>query len=172
MGRPGKMDFSRKIRVREDKRSQEFDDLAALYPHSCMMYLLPPKQDITLDQFEEIAIERLKVFRILEQAGMKNLRYQSDEWKEAIIEEMNVQKLKLYVRLIQHGGTATSEAKRETDLLARQRDYISHFILRLVYAKSEEMKRYGLVKNFLFFFSLNMIFFVDGLLVVKWNCFG
>lgn len=138
------MNFTRKarVRVRDDKRSQEIDDLATLYPHSCMMYHLPPRQEISLEQFDEIAIERLKVLRILEQASAKSVRYLSDEWKESIIDELNAQKLKSYVRLIMHGGAAVSETKREADLQARQRDYISHFILRLVYARSEEMQRY------------------------------
>lgn len=134
------MDFSRKVRVRTEKRNP-IDDLELLYPHSCMMYYIPPTQDITLEMFEDLAIERVKVLRILEQASSKNLRYQSDEWKDSIIDELNLLKLKSYVRLIQHGGSTVSSAKRETDLTARQRDYISHFILRLVYCQSEDQKR-------------------------------
>lgn len=134
------MDFSHKIRVRRVVKTA-VDDLEALYPHSVLLYHLPPQQDITLQLFEELAVERLKVLRILEQAGSKNHRYMSDEWKEAIIEELNLQKLKSYARLIQHGGGATGGAKKELDLLARQRDYVSHFILRMAYCKSEDLRR-------------------------------
>lgn len=134
------MDFTRKIRIRPEK-TNPIDNLELLYPHSCMMYYIPPTQDITLEDFEDLAIERVKVLRILEQASNKNLRYQSEEWKESIIDELNLQKLKYYVRLIQHGGSAVSSAKRDADLTARQRDYISHFILRLVYCQSEDKKK-------------------------------
>lgn len=134
------MDFSHKVRVRATKRTAA-DDLADLYPHSCTLYRLPPLQDITIQTFEDLAIERLKVLRIFEQAGSKSFRYMSDEYREAIIEELNAQKLKSYVRLVQQPGGAVSAAKREQDLVARQRDYISHFILRFAYAKSEELRR-------------------------------
>lgn len=139
------MDFSHKIRVRRVVKTAA-DDLEALYPHSVMLYHLPPQQDITLQMFEELAVERLKVLRILEQAGSKNHRYMSDEWKEAIIEELNLQKLKSYARLIQYGGGQSgtggvSGGKKEQDLLARQRDYISHFILRMAYCKSVDLRR-------------------------------
>lgn len=134
------MDFTRKIRIRTEKRNP-IDDLEHLYPHSCMMYDIPPTQDITLDMFEQVATDRVKVLRILEQAGSKNLRYQSDEWKESIFAELNLSKLNSYVRLILHGGSTVSSAKRETDLNARYHDYVSHFILRLVYSKSEDMKK-------------------------------
>lgn len=134
------MDFSHKIRVRPTAKSAT-DDLKALYPHGVLLYHLPPKQDITLQMFEELAVERLQVLRILEQAASKNHRYMSDDWKEAIIEELNLQKLKSYVRLIQHAGSAATGPKKEQDLLARQRDYVSHFILRLAYCKSEDLRR-------------------------------
>lgn len=134
------MDFSRKIRVKPEKKSA-IDDLELLYPHSVMLYRVPPTQDISLQLFEDLAIERLKVFRILEQASSKNLRYNSDEWRDSIIQELNQQNLKSYARLIMHGGSAVSSTKREADLLARQHDYISHFILRFAYAKSEDLQR-------------------------------
>ena len=134
------MDFTRKIRVRSEKTT-EIHDLEQLYPHNVMMYYYPPMQDITLQQFEDMAVERLKVYRILEQASLKNLRYLSDEWKEAIVTELNLQKLKHYVRLLQPISNLVNSSKKEMDLMARQRDYISHFILRFVYAKSEDLRR-------------------------------
>lgn len=135
------MDFSHKVRIRTVKRTA-VDDLEELYPHSCMLYRLPPQHDITIQTFEDLAIERLKVLRIFESVATKNLRPNSDEYREAIFEELNAQKLKSYVRLIQQAGSAVSTAKREQDLVARQRDYVSHFILRFAYAKSEDLRRW------------------------------
>lgn len=131
------MDFTtRKVRDRPKLRI-ESDDLENLYPHNVMMYYLPPTQDITLQTFEEYAIERVNLLRILEQAGSKNLRLLSDEWKESVIEEMKQVGMKSYLRLLD-GHSTTNDA----DLQARRQDYISHFILRLTYCRTIDLRRY------------------------------
>lgn len=145
------MDFSHKVRIRTVQRTAT-DDLAELYPHSCMLYRLPPLHDITIQTFEDLAVERLKVLRILEQAATKH-RTTSDEYRDAVLDELNAQKLKSYVRLIQHAGCAPSAVRRDDDLDARQRDYVAHFILRFAYAKSEELRRW-FVKHELDLFRL------------------
>lgn len=130
------MDFrTRKVRDRPKHRI-ESDDLENLYPHNIMMYYLPPTQDITLQTFEEYAIERVNLLRILEQAGSKNLRLLSDEWKESVKEEMKQAGMKSYLRLLD-GHSNTTDA----DLEARRRDYISHFILRLTYCRTIDLRR-------------------------------
>lgn len=131
------MDFrTRKVGNRPKPHIQS-DNLEHLYPHNVMMYYLPPTQDITLQTFEEYAIERLNLLRILEQAGSKNLRLLSDEWKEAVKDEMKHAGMKSYLRLLD-GHSTTSDA----DLQARRRDYISHFILRLTYCRTIDLRRY------------------------------
>lgn len=130
------MDFTtRKARDRPKARI-ESEDLETLYPHNILMYYLPPTQDITLQTFEEYAIERVNLLRILEQAGSKNLRFLSDEWKASVKDEMNQAGMKLYSRLIDGHSTTT-----EQDLQARRRDYISHFILRLTYCRSADLRK-------------------------------
>lgn len=112
------------------------EDLESTYPHNVLLYHLPPTQDITLQVFEEYAIERVNLLRIFEQATSKNLRILSDEWKNAIKEEMQQAGMKGYLRLIS-GHSSTTEA----DLEARRRDYISHFILRLAYCRSTDLRK-------------------------------
>lgn len=130
------MDFTtRKVRDRSKPRI-ESDDLENLYPHNVMMYYLPPTQDIKLQTFEEYAIERVNLLRILEQAGSKNLRLLSDEWKESVRDEMKQAGMKSYLRLLD-GHSNTTDA----DLEARRRDYISHFILRLTYCRTIDLRR-------------------------------
>lgn len=130
------MEFkTRKVRDRE-KPTIVIDDVENLYPHNVMMYHLPPTQDITLQAFEEYAIERVNLLRILEQAGSKNLRLLSDEWKESVKEEMKQAGMKSYLRLLD-GHSNTTEA----DLQARRKDYISHFILRLTYCRTIDLRR-------------------------------
>lgn len=132
------MDFTtRKTRVRTKIGARiESEDLEALYPHNVMMYNLPPTQDITLQMFEEYAIERVNLLRIFEQATSKNLRVLSDDWKNEIKEEMKLQGMKSYLRLVDGHSQTT-----EDDLQARRRDYISHFILRLAYCRSSDLRR-------------------------------
>lgn len=134
------MDFTtRKARDRPQVRI-ESEDLESLYPHNVLMYHLPPTQNLTLEQFEELAIERLKVLRILEQASSKNLRVLSDEWHETVMAELNQSGLKSYARLAD--GHSSISTTKDADSLARRKDYISHFILRLAYCRSQDLKRY------------------------------
>lgn len=132
------MEFTtRKIRDRTKTARIESEDIDLLYPHNVMMYNLPPTQDITLQTFEEYAIERVNLLRIFEQATSKNLRVLSEEWKEEIKEEVKQAGMKSYFRLIDgHSSTMSTE-----DLEARRRDYISHFILRLAYCRSVDLRR-------------------------------
>lgn len=125
-----------KTRKNRPKAHIESEDLESLYPHNVMMYYLPPTQDITLQTFEEYAIERVNLFRILEQAGSKNLRFLSEDWKESVKEEMKQANMKDYLRLL--GGHSSS---KDLDWQARRRDYISHFILRLTYCRSADLRR-------------------------------
>lgn len=112
------------------------EDLESAYPHNVLLYQTPPTQDITLQSFEEYAIERMNLLRIFEQASSKNLRILSEEWKEAIKEEMNQAGMRSYIRLLSgHSSTA------ELDLEARRRDYISHFILRLAYCRAPDLSK-------------------------------
>nr|CAD7426933.1 unnamed protein product [Timema monikensis] len=80
--------------------------LAELYSHDLQLYVLPPTCSISLAEFEEFAMERLKG---------------------------NVQ------------GSGTGQT--EFELQMRKRDHISHFILRLAYCRSEELRRWLLAKE-------------------------
>lgn len=133
------MDFTtRKARPPKHKQlvHDETENLEKLYPHNVMMYNLPPIQDITLQTFEDYAIERVNLLRIFEQASAKNLRVMSDDWKEEIKNEMNAAGMKSYLRLFDGHSQSTAE-----DFAARQRDYVSHFILRLAYCRSVDLRR-------------------------------
>ncbi|XP_055389579.1 DNA primase large subunit [Condylostylus longicornis] len=136
------MDFSRKSRVRVE-RKPEYENLENLYPFNVLLYRLPPLEEIKIQEFEDLALERLKVLRIFEQAGCKNLRFLSDEYKENIVNELNREGLKGYVRLLS-GGSST---KKDLDLQARRRDYISHFILRLGYCRSQDLKKWFIARE-------------------------
>lgn len=132
------MDFARRVRSKP-QTNHKLVSLENTYPQNIQFYHIPPTRDISLQEFEDIAVERIKVFRILEQAAAKNLRYWTNEYKDSILEELNSQKLKNYVRLIQ--VSTLDEKKKEAELLARERDYISHFVLRFAYCRTDELRR-------------------------------
>lgn len=137
------MDFRRKSRHRIERKPQ-FENLELQYPQNVCLYRLPPTEEIKIQEFEELALERLKVLRIFEQANSKGLRLLSDDWKEYINGELTREGLKSYLRLCIGGIGAThpiGSSKREFELQARRRDYISHFILRLAYCRTEDLRR-------------------------------
>lgn len=131
------MDFTRKIRIKSDNKVSDVKSLEIQYPHNILLYTVPPTHDITTQQFEELVIDRLKVLRIIEQASDKQLRYLSEEWKDEIRKELANEKLKGYLRLLQSGSSKNIEA----DIQARQDDYVSHFLMRLAYCRSQDLRK-------------------------------
>lgn len=142
------MDVSkRKIRKHIQINSESHtENLKTLYSHNLFFYKLPPLQNITLDKFEEIALERLSVLRILENANAKNLQILSNEWKSDVISEIKVAHHKNYLYLIDT-NTENIPNNDQDVLLARYYDYVSHFILRLVYCRSQELKKWFLLRE-------------------------
>lgn len=128
------MDFPKRSKIKLLKSPDE-DSLTRLLPHNCLFYILPPLCDVSLKDFEDLAIERLKLLRILEQAGVKHPKVLSKEWKDHVKDELNVAGLKHFVRLLD-GNSNTDK-----DMNARRRDYLSHFILRFAYCRSEDLRR-------------------------------
>lgn len=121
------------IKIQSDR--PQIYDLKQLLLHNTMFYILPPLCEITLQEMEELACERLKMLRIFESATARYPNKQSDDWKQCVLREMNGEGLKSYVRLLQGNGNTPA------DLEARRRDYISHFILRFVYCRTTDLKR-------------------------------
>lgn len=133
------MEFKRKSRVRVEKQPK-YNDLEQTYPHNVLLYEDPPIGNIQLDELKNLALERLKVLRIYEQAHQKGLNPLSDSWKEFAIAEMSREGLRSYMRLIVGAGNSVAN---EFELEARRKDYVAHFILRLVYCRSNDLRRLG-----------------------------
>lgn len=115
------------------------DSLSELYPHDLQMYRIPPSSSIMLSEFEDLALERLQLLRILEQATQKGHKPLSEDWKACIRVDLKKEGLRRHSKLI--GLSGSSE---EPDLQARRADHLSHFILRLAYCRSEELRRWFL----------------------------
>ncbi|GAV02409.1 hypothetical protein RvY_12979 [Ramazzottius varieornatus] len=98
-------------------------------------FLEPPYyESINLQEFEAYAIERLKVLRAFENVAFKSPRG-SPEYAEAIIKDINKDLRYRYIRPL----TITSE---DVLLENKRRDVLSHFILRMVFCRNEEQKRW------------------------------
>lgn len=110
-------------------------ELKDLLLHNTLFYLCPPLCAIPLQEMEELAVERLEMLRIFESSAAKYPDKRSDEYKQSVLREMNGKGLKSYVRLLQGNGNTPA------DLEARRRDYLSHFILRFAYCRTDDLKQ-------------------------------
>lgn len=101
----------------------------ARYPHRLNFYTVPPVHEVTIEQFESWAIDRLKVLAEIESSQARNRTY--GETKDAV----NA----LAKRLLPLNANT---AIKTTDLLAeRLKDHVSHFVLRLAFCRSEDLRR-------------------------------
>ncbi|KAK2544834.1 Prim2 [Columba livia] len=105
-------------------------DRRQLYPHSLQFYLEPPTENISLAEFESLAIDRLKLLKTVENLGVSYVK-NSDQYNSKL--ESELRKLKFPYK-----------ALTDDDYEARRKDHISHFILRLAYCQSEELRRWFL----------------------------
>ncbi|KAF2359407.1 DNA primase large subunit eukaryotic/archaeal [Trinorchestia longiramus] len=106
------------------------------FSSSLQMYPQPPSGSITLSEFDSMAIERLKILRAIERHNLNGPIKGSDEWVAKIYEEFH--KNKNFVV----SSERISEAKAAEVEEARRRDHVSHFVLRLAYCRTEELRRW------------------------------
>ncbi|PWN48323.1 DNA primase large subunit [Violaceomyces palustris] len=100
------------------------------YQHRLNFYSTPPTSEVTIEEFETWAIDRLKVLAEIESSSARNRSYA--ETKEVINSQ-----LKRYLPL--SANTAASKAIHLD--LERRKDHVSHFVLRLAFCRSEELRR-------------------------------
>lgn len=129
---------------RKSTKAPVSGSLVETYPHDLQMYKVPPLQNVTLQEFETLALERVTLLRTLATATtLKGLRPYSEEWTEYVISELRTQGLKYYAKLCEKTSCGTAD----TDLQARRKDHISHFILRLAYCRTEELRRWYIARE-------------------------
>lgn len=97
--------------------------------YSSNFYLDPPYSAVTnLQDFETMALERLKVLRIVESAGLSTNKF-SEAYTEVLLKNLSKELRQRYIR---SSGGSPEETERD-----RERDVLSHFILQMVYCRSE-----------------------------------
>ncbi|XP_022318289.2 DNA primase large subunit-like [Crassostrea virginica] len=122
------MEYASK-RIRRQKNSRSVYSGAE---HRLQFYKIPPKETVSLQEFEEYAIERLKVLKAVENAGIRFMRG-SEEYNALVEKEIKKTRLAKIIRT----DFSTNEEEYRMD-------HISHFILRLAYCRSEDLKRWFL----------------------------
>lgn len=113
------------------------------FPHRLIDYsLFPPSEDISLEDFEQLAWSRLNLLRGIEGATnrftftdpelIKTFRHLEDKWMPlhiGIPERLN-------------NGSSSSSNSSWNLLMERKRDHASHYILRLAFFSSQEGSRW------------------------------
>lgn len=113
--------------------SNNLDDsyINSIYQSKLSFYQQPPIGEITLDQFEIWAIDRIKILNEIESGLVRNKSFKD-------IETNLLPLIQQHLPL-----NSNNQEKLKSD---RQKDYYSHFILRLCFSRSKEL-RDKFVKN-------------------------
>ncbi|QLL34263.1 hypothetical protein HG536_0G01220 [Torulaspora globosa] len=111
----------------------------SIYASKLSFYDLPPQGEITLDQFEVWAIDRLKILLEIESCVSRNKNMKEIE----TIIKPHLQK---------------SMPFNTDNLEAKKKDYYSHFILRLCFCRSQDLReKFVRAETMLFRLRFNML---------------
>ncbi|KAM0147573.1 hypothetical protein ACHAPG_010500 [Botrytis cinerea] len=132
--------FSKK--QKPDYRKTQFAEKPAYkdlnYPHRLNFYTIPPTADITLEQFEQWAIDRLRVLAELEACSFRN----------RTPAETAAHMKPLLDKYLPLSASSSGSSALQSE---RQKDHYSHFILRLAFASTEDLRRrFSRVESMLF----------------------
>ncbi|KAK5646780.1 hypothetical protein RI129_005244 [Pyrocoelia pectoralis] len=133
------MDF---ITRKKFQRKVESDSLSELYPIDLQLYNCPPTNQITLEEFEDLALERLQLLRILEQATQRGNKVFTQGWFDVVQSDLRKQKLIKFLHFFNPRGGNEAGV-----LESRRADHISHYILRLAYCRSEALRAWFLARE-------------------------
>ena len=134
-----------KPRFRElrQRRLQSSAEDTEAYLAALQLYQTPPTMDITLLEFEDLAVQRLRVLRVFEKLNLSGKTKFSSDWYEGCLNDLRDAKptsLRSFYELADR--VDMKKVKDEDILINRRNDWISHFILRLAYCRSEELRRW------------------------------
>ncbi|EGD72835.1 DNA primase large subunit [Salpingoeca rosetta] len=134
------MDHKRRVRRRNIKRTEVWGQTHVVakdlskYPCALSFYLQPPQEEIGLEEFEELAVARLHALKACETAKVRYPSRGSD-----------------FTQLISKAERkhlpVTESGDNDIRYDQRRRDYLSHFILRLAYCRTEDLRRWFLTQE-------------------------
>lgn len=126
----------------EAKSLFQLSKLSLLYSCRLSFYDIPPLEEITLEQFETWAIDRLKILIEIESCVSRNKTFKEIE---LILKPLLAKQLPLSPLI---PGKNDQQIADE-----RKKDHYSHFILRLVFCRTDELRK-KFVKNEMILFRI------------------
>ena len=121
-------------------------DLESRYGGSGLIfYDTPPRCQINLETMETLAVERLRFLRVMEKHASLSAPRGSDEWRTNIMADLKNQGLEAYGNIRSKSTKIGNE--NLTVLQNRARDHFSHFILRLAYCRTEDLRRWFIAQE-------------------------
>jgi DNA primase large subunit len=100
------------------------------------LYYEVPTEEVSLDEFEEFALDRLQLLRSVELFKSRGL-------EETKLYEKIIETEKKFMPLASSGADDSEENRRK--------DIISHFIMRLAYCRTDELRRWFLLHEVILF---------------------
>ncbi|KAM4599238.1 DNA primase large subunit isoform 1-T1 [Fundulus diaphanus] len=101
-----------------------------LYAEPLQFYGQPPLENISLSEFEAFAVDRLRLLKTVENLGVSMVK-RGDPYSSKLDSEL---------KALNFPYRADVLIKEETE--KRRKDHISHFILRLAYCQTEDLRRW------------------------------
>jgi DNA primase large subunit len=101
------------------------------YTHHLSLYRVAPNDEVSLEEFELFAVDRLRALKCIETAKIRFPK-RGEEYT------------KLLRAATKENIPLSTDGMIEELYDQRRKDHISHFILRLAYCKSEELRRWFL----------------------------
>ncbi|VDM66688.1 unnamed protein product [Strongylus vulgaris] len=102
----------------------------SVYNSNLQMYAVPPSEEISIEEFDDIAIERVKALKVVEDVK-ERYTWGSNDFMVAMTREL------AKVMPIAAGTCLPADVEK-----ARRRDVIGHFILRLAFCRSPESTKW------------------------------
>ncbi|KAF3430233.1 hypothetical protein E2986_05477 [Frieseomelitta varia] len=121
------MEYTKKRRLTIKPKNNGLEDI---YQHDLQMYDFPPRGELLLTEFEQLAKERLRLLQHVENNAVRTDLKTLEERKQNLSTALTKDGLKYYAHLLY---AKSCNSPTETDLEYRRKDHISHFILRLSY---------------------------------------
>ncbi|KAF9970591.1 hypothetical protein BGZ73_006695 [Actinomortierella ambigua] len=123
--------WTKKIQT-EEEIEYDFD---SIYPVRLSLYLQPPLLEISMDEFEQCAFDRMQILTALQNAQMRNL-------SPELLGKAMSEAFEKYMPMTT--STPDEPVSRESLVNERLKDHISHYILRLAYCRSPELRAWFL----------------------------
>ncbi|CAN9499901.1 unnamed protein product [Ophioblennius macclurei] len=110
-----------------------------LYGQPLQFYGQPPLENISLSEFETFAVDRLKLLKTVETLGVNHVKL-SEQYTNKLTRESK----SLNFPYRPEDGSLDDRKPQQgpSDCDRRRKDHISHFILRLAYCQTEDLRRW------------------------------